>query len=103
MKIMTAFGAAVAIIASSFGASAAIAGPTPVSARVSYADLDLNAPAGQQALEKRIKQAARQACGVNPDERHQVLAIDAARCYRTAVAGGMAEAARINPTMYASR
>jgi UrcA family protein len=102
MKIIAAFAAVVAV-AASFNASAALAGPAKVEARVSYADLDLSAPAGQQTLEKRIKQAARTACGVDPDERHQVLAIDSARCYRAAVAGALAEAARINPTVVASR
>lgn len=102
MKTITAFGAVVAIIASSFSVSV-IAAPTQVSTKISYADLDMGSPAGQQALERRIKQAAREACGVDPDQRHQVLAIDAARCYRSAVAGAMAEAAKINPTVYASR
>lgn len=102
MKIMTAFGAAVAIIASSLSVGA-VAGPTQVSAKVSYADLDLSAPTSQQALERRIKQAAREACGVDPDVRHLILSVDAARCYRSAVAGAMAQAAKINPTTYASR
>jgi UrcA family protein len=102
MKIITAAIAAVAIIASSVSA-VAVAGPVPVNAKVSYADLDLSGPAGQQALERRIKQAARQTCGVGTNERQLALTVDAAQCYRSAVAGAMAEAARINPTMYASR
>jgi UrcA family protein len=104
MKIITAFAAVVAIIASSINVSAAVAGEASVvTTAVSYAGLDLGSAAGQQMLEKRIRLAARQACGVNPDVRHLALTVDAVRCYRSAVAGAMAEAAKINPTVYASR
>jgi UrcA family protein len=103
MKIITAVAAVAAIVVSSLNVAAAVAGPAPVEARISYADLDLGAPEGQQLLEKRIKAAARSACGVNPSERYPELARSSARCYRSVVAGGMEQAARINPTIVASR
>jgi UrcA family protein len=103
MKIITAVAAVAAIVASSLNVAAAVAGPVTVEARVSYADLDLSAPKGQQMLEKRIKLAARTACGVDANERQLALMVDAGRCYRAAVANGVADAARINPTMVASR
>jgi UrcA family protein len=104
MKIITAFAAVAAIIASSLNVAAAVAGPAPVATTtVSYAGLDMGSAAGQQMLEKRIKLAARKACSVDTDQRQLALTVDAGRCYRSAVAGAMAEAARINPTTYASR
>jgi UrcA family protein len=103
MKIITAFAAVAAIIASSLNVAAAVAGPATVEARASYADLDMNSSKGQQKLEQRIKFAARTACGVDSNERQLMLKVDAERCYRAAVANAVADAARINPTMVASR
>jgi UrcA family protein len=103
MKIITAVAAVAAITVSSLNVAAAVAGPAPVEARVGYADLDLGAPEGQQMLEKRIKVAARSVCGVDGNERQLMLQVDAGRCYRTAVANAVADAARINPTIVASR
>lgn len=103
MKIITAVAAVAAIVVSSLNVAAAVAGPAPVEARISYADLDLGAPESQQLLEKRIKAAARSACGVDANERQLMLQVDAGRCYRTAVANALVDAARINPTIVASR
>jgi UrcA family protein len=103
MKIITAVAAVAAIIVSSLNVAAAVAAPAPGEARVGYADLDLSSPKGQQALEQRIKAAARSVCGVDANERQLMLQVDAGRCYRTTVANAFADAARTNPTMVASR
>jgi UrcA family protein len=103
MKIITAVAAIAAIVVSSLNVAAAVAGPVTVEARVSYAGLDMGSAAGQQTLEQRIKTAARTACGVDSNERQLMLKVDAERCYRAAVANAIADAARINPTMVASR
>jgi UrcA family protein len=103
MKIIAAVAAVAAIVVSSLNVAAAVAAPAPVEARVGYADLDLGAPKGQKALEQRIKAAARSVCGVDNRVRQLSLRVDAGHCYRTAVANAVADAARINPTMVASR
>ena len=66
---LVAVGAVVlAIGAMSGGAQAQTAAQTraPVTAQVSYADLDLSTPDGASTLLKRIKSAAKEACGPDP-------------------------------------
>lgn len=80
-------GLAAALAASTIFASPAFAaeGDTTTVA-VRYSDLDLSTQEGQQALERRLDNAAEQVCGI--DRRTSGLRVqstDAMRCYRETI------------------
>lgn len=103
MKITTIIAATVAVIASTISISAAVAAPAANQVKVSVADLNLNSTAGQATLERRIKQAAVQACGVDKAERQLGVLQEANRCYDTAISQARVSVAAINPPVLASR
>lgn len=103
MKITTIIAATVAIVASTISVSAAVAAPVTTQVKVSIADLDLASTAGQASLERRIKQAAVQACGIDKSERQPGVRQDANRCYDTAISQARLDVAAINPPVLASR
>jgi UrcA family protein len=53
----------IAFAALSLAAAPALAGPSPATRLVRYADLDLSAEAGRIRLEQRIRAAVRAVCG----------------------------------------
>jgi UrcA family protein len=67
-----------------YGASAEQ--PQTVSVTVSYADLDLSKAAGAQTLYKRIKAAARRACGSIDGYTHMKSQRGWRECYETTMA-----------------
>ena len=67
-----------ALAASCLLAPLALAGPAP-SATVSYADLDVNSPAGRAEAVKRIETAAQRLCRHVPEPAHGGLAAMAER------------------------
>jgi UrcA family protein len=66
-------------------------GPT---ARVSYADLNLNSQAGRERLAGRIESAASVLC-LDTNVEPVSVRMDRARCYRAAVASGADRMSRI--------
>lgn len=69
-------------------AAAALAGPVAAansattSASVVYSDLDLSTPAGQEALDRRIDNAARAACGMDAaNTGTRLRSREARRCF----------------------
>jgi UrcA family protein len=76
--------------------SAANAAPTEIvvqkgpTARVSYSDLDVHSLAGRAALAGRIRFAAEGLC-LETNVEALPVKIARSRCYRTAVADGMAQ------------
>lgn len=103
MKISIIVSAAAAIIASSVCVSAATAAPAPNSVRVSVADLDLSSPTGQATLDRRISQAARQACGDAAVERDLAMQFNMGRCFNTAIEKAKLDASRMNASTIAMR
>jgi UrcA family protein len=79
-----------------FAASSASANNSPVyvdappQAHVSYADLNLQSPAGRARLVRRIHSAAGSLCMTGSVESLEYLA-GRVECYRVAVAGGVAQ------------
>jgi UrcA family protein len=66
--------------------NAAMAQAENSSVSVTYADLNLNTPAGQRALDRRIERAARQACGVDDiTTGTRIQSPQANACYRLAL------------------
>lgn len=65
-RTMTLTAAAVVLFAAAPFAHAA---PVVRQERVSYADLDLNTPAGRQTLQRRIRAAVKTVCGPTPELR----------------------------------
>jgi len=74
------------LIAISCGTTSAIAlAEQPVSVRVSYADLNLTSGSGQQALQRRIADAAQSVCGVS-DHRDLRFASAVSDCRTATIA-----------------
>jgi UrcA family protein len=75
-----------------YGASAEE--PKAVSVTVSFADLDLSKAAGAQTLYKRIKAAARRACGSIDGYTHMRSQRGWRECYESAIADAVARVDR---------
>ena len=75
-----------------YGASAEQ--PKTVSVTVSFADLDLSKAAGAQTLYKRIKAAARQACGSIDGYTHMKSQSRWRECYESTIADAVASVDR---------
>lgn len=103
MKITTIIAATLAVVASTISVSAAVAAPVTTEVKVSVADLNLNSTAGQASLERRIKLAAVQACGVDQNERQLGVKQETQHCYDTAISQARVSVAAINPPVLASR
>lgn len=87
MKTITTLttGLAAALAAGALVASPAVAETLPT-VKVAYGDLDLSTKKGQQALERRLKSAAREVCGIEPRTQGFALPSSEARgCYRETV------------------
>ncbi len=86
-----------AVLATCAVAPAIAAGPvrSPVSARVSTADLDLTRAAGRAGLHRRLSVAAQRACGLAQAQWHERR--DAERCYREMMADGAGKIAALTP------
>jgi UrcA family protein len=82
MKIMTKFSMISAALAATLLAGSAYA--APVQKAVSYADLNLASAAGAKSFEARIRNAAKQVCGVGT-ARELPAAAAADRCYEAAI------------------
>lgn len=73
-----------------------VVAPSPAALQqkvVSYADLDLQSPEGQQALHYRISKAAEQVCGASDVRRAGSVARAArnAECYEQSISRAMAK------------
>lgn len=67
-------------------ASAVVAGSHAPSIEVRYKDLNLETPAGQEALDSRIKHAARQVCGLDDvTTGTRIPSAENRRCYEKAL------------------
>ena len=78
-------------------ATPALAGPAvSQSVSVSTAGLDLASPEGQKMLDKRVKAAAREVCGIEGVTRgSRIKSLNARSCYRKAVAGAKRQTAAL--------
>lgn len=103
MKSFSIISAAIALVAAGTAAQAAAFNDTPTAVRVSYADLDIASPAGRASFDRRIKQAARQACGDATRERDLQLQSDKRQCFRAAVEKAETDLANVTSTVLASR
>jgi UrcA family protein len=88
-SIIFSLAAAAAALLPSAAAAAPILVEAAPSVRVSYADLDIGAPAGRQTLDKRIAGAAKQVCGDGFDVNLQT-----ARAERRCISGAITSANR---------
>jgi UrcA family protein len=94
--------AAVAAASLTVGATAAtfVVEAVP-STKVSYADLDLTAPAGRQTLERRIAGAAKLVCGTPPSLNLSMITA-VTRCHEQAVSSANRQVERALATRLAS-
>jgi UrcA family protein len=74
--------AALTLIAGPALARPAQTDEAPRQAKVSYADLNLNTPAGQAVLAARIRRAAEAVCGPEPDSRDVKAVMTFDRCMK---------------------
>lgn len=83
----------VAILSTTLFVETAVAQPggTRVSTRVSYADLDLNSPAGRATLDERISGAARRVCGVRGPVAGYAEFRSQRACLREAMSGARSQ------------
>lgn len=70
---------------------------------VHYADLDLSSPKGQAKLEARLRSAASAVCGTGYGPHPLNEAMEARRCYRTALQAAYRQVASIGNTRMVSR
>lgn len=90
-----------AIAAASIGVTAMAApalaeAPTKESKSIVIADLNLETPQGQKALERRIRQAARKVCGIDDQTTGtRIRSQDAQRCYAKALTSAERQVAAI--------
>lgn len=84
-------------------ATAASAQMVPTQIEVRYTDLNLGSTAGQATLASRIDVAAKQACGVDADQRILMLSTSAARCHEQAVSKANLAIASATAPVLASR
>ena len=87
----TIVGGTLTLLASGLNRAQAAESDLPTK-RVSYGDLNLRAPEGRATLERRIKVAARQVCGVE-SERPMIVARRKS-CVRQSAANALAEVDR---------
>jgi UrcA family protein len=83
------------IVALAFVTVSPAAADTPRRASLSYAELNLNSDAGAQVLERRIRYAARQACGFRRGPMDLYERAEIRRCMRDAIAQGTSEVAAL--------
>jgi UrcA family protein len=76
-----------AILAAALGAAALATPSLAQASAVKYADLDLGTSSGQAQLERRIDQAAREACGLDAQRSGTRLgSSEAKKCYTETLA-----------------
>lgn len=83
------------IIALAFVTASPAAADTPRRASLSYAELNLNSEAGAQVLERRIRYAARQACGFRRGPMDLYERAEIRRCVSDAIEQGRSEVAAL--------
>ena len=75
------------MIAASLFATTAVAQPVSNSLRISYADLNLSASAGQTTQTRRIDTAAKIVCDATGGPHDLTIVAGERRCYKAAVSG----------------
>ena len=75
------------VIAAGLYATTVVAQPVSNSLRVSYADLNLSASAGQTTLTRRIDTAAKIVCDATGGPHDLTIIASERRCYKAAVSG----------------
>jgi UrcA family protein len=99
MKILnTIMTASIAMLATAAGAQM-----VPTQIEVHYNDLNLGTSAGQATLATRIDVAAKQACGVDANQRMLSLSTAASRCHAQAVSKANLAIASATAPVFASR
>ena len=93
--------AAVAAVSPAAAGAAPIVVEAAPSVAVSYADLDITAPAGRQTLERRVAGAAKRVCGTAPALNLRMFAA-VTECREEAVASANLQIERALATRFAA-